>query len=114
MAQPLAVLRGTLEVLVLRALAGRTPQGMHGYEITAWLDARAGGNLELLDSALYQALYRLEARRLIAAAWGVTENNRRARYYRLTAAGRAHLDAETAKWFRYAETVSAILAPGPA
>jgi PadR family transcriptional regulator, regulatory protein PadR len=106
--EPLAVLRGTLEVLVLRALAW---QPMHGYEITAWLDERATGNLELLDSALYQALYRLEARRLIAAKWGVTENNRKARYYHLTVAGRAHLDAETARWFRYAATVSAILAP---
>jgi transcriptional regulator len=108
MPEPLAVLRGTLELLVLRALAW---QPMHGYEITAWLDGRAAGSLELLDSALYQALYRLEGRRLIAAQWGVTENRRRARYYQLTPAGRAHLKAETAKWFRYADTVSAILAP---
>lgn len=112
MPAPLAVLRGTLEVLVLKALSWRA---MHGYEITAWLDERATGNLELLDSALYQALYRLEARRLVVAEWGVTENNRRARYYRLTAAGRTQLKGETAKWTRYAETVNAILAaPRPA
>ena len=106
MSQPIAVLRGSLDVLVLKTLT-RGP--MHGYEITAWLDERAGGALELLDSALYQALYRLEARRLIAADWGVTDNNRRARYYHVTTRGRAHLRQETAKWLRYAETVTGIL-----
>jgi transcriptional regulator len=107
MPRPLTLLRGTLDVLVLRALAWRP---MHGFEITAWLDERGKGNLELLDSALYQALYRLEERRLIAAEWGMTDNNRRARYYSLTSAGRAHLRAETANWMRYAATVTAILA----
>lgn len=106
MPRPLALLRGTLDVLVLKALAWRA---MHGFEITAFLDERGGGNLELLDSALYQALYRLEERRLIVAEWGMTDNNRKARYYSLTAAGRAHLRAETANWVRYAATVTAIL-----
>ena len=82
---------------------------MHGFEITDWLEQSAGGNLELVDSALYQALYRLEERRLISADWGVTANNRRARYYELTAAGRAFLKSETSKWLRYADTVSSIL-----
>jgi transcriptional regulator len=106
MAPPIPVLRGTLDLLVLRALA-RTP--MHGYEITAWLDARGHGRLELLDSALYQALYRLEERRLIRAEWGVTDNKRRARYYELTTAGRSHLKTEAAKWTVFAATVSEIL-----
>lgn len=106
MATALPVLRGTLDLLVLRALSGRT---MHGYEITSWIDARAHGRLELLDSALYQALYRLEERRLIRAAWGVTENKRRARYYELTAAGQSYLTAEAAKWNVFAETVTAVL-----
>ena len=106
MAAPLPVLRGTLDILVLRALLG-VP--MHGYEITSWLDRRGGGNLALLDSALYQALYRLERQRLIAAEWGVTENNRKARYYRITSRGRTYLRAETESWLRYANTVSAIL-----
>lgn len=108
MTQPMAILRGTLDILVLKALAW---QPMHGFEITAWLDARAHGNLELLDSALYQALYRLEERRLIKAEWGVTDNKRRARYYELTPAGRAYLKAETTRWLRYAATVTEILAP---
>lgn len=106
MTQPLAVLRGTLDVLVLRALVASP---MHGFEITAWIEGRANGNLDVVDSALYQALYRLESRRLVAAEWGVTDNNRRARYYHLTPAGRAQLKAETADWNRYARTVSAIL-----
>jgi transcriptional regulator len=106
MATALPVLRGTLDLLVLRALAGRA---MHGYEITSWIDERAHGRLELLDSALYQALYRLEERRLVRATWGVTENKRRARYYELTAAGRSYLTAEAAKWNVFAATVSAVL-----
>lgn len=112
MPEPLAVLRGTLDVLVLKAL---TWGPMHGFEITAWIEARASGNLDVVDSALYQALYRLESKRLIAAAWGVTGNNRRARYYSLTTGGRAHLRHETAKWLRYANTVTGILTtPQPA
>lgn len=107
MAKPLAVLRGTLDVLVLRALVASP---MHGFEIAAWIEECANGNLDVVDSALYQALYRLEARRLVAAEWGVTDNNRRARYYHLTSTGRAHLKAEIADWHRYARTVSAILA----
>lgn len=107
MADPLPILRGNLEVLVLKALS---VSAMHGYAITDWLEHRSGGNLELLDSALYQALYRLEGRRLIKAAWGLTENSRRARFYSLTDVGRATLRAEVAQWARYAKTVSAILA----
>ena len=106
MADPLPLVKGTLDVLVLKALAW-TP--MHGFEITTWLEARSGGALGVQDSALYQALHRLEARGLAAAEWGVTTNNQRARYYRLTEGGRAHLAAETAQWVRYAETVTGIL-----
>jgi transcriptional regulator len=102
----LPVVKGTLDVLVLKALAW-TP--MHGFEITAWLEERSGGRLDLDDSALYQALYRMEARALVKAEWGVTENNRRARYYRPTAAGLAHLRDETDRWLRYAATVTDIL-----
>src|SRR5688500_8054016 len=106
MADALPVVKGTLDVLVLKALAW-TP--MHGFEVTTWLEDRSGGKLDVEDSALHQAFYRLEARDLITAEWGVTENNRKARYYRITGAGRAHLRAQTAQWLRYAETVSDIL-----
>ena len=112
MTDRLAVVKGTLDVLVLKAL-GWGP--MHGFEVAGWLEARSDGALALDDSGLYQSLYRLEGRALIAAEWGVTENNRRARYYRLTDAGRAHLAHETATWVRYAATVTGILtAPHPA
>ena len=85
---------------------------MHGFEIVTWLERAGGGALELEDSALYQAVYRLEERGLLEADWGVTENNRRARYYKLTSAGRAFLRAETKNWMQYAETVSSILTAG--
>ena len=106
MADALPVVKGTLDVLVLKALSWGP---MHGFEVTTWLENRSGGALDVEDSALYQAFYRLEARDLIAAEWGVTENNRKARYYRITSGGRAHLRAQTAQWVRYAETVSDIL-----
>jgi transcriptional regulator len=105
----LPVLKGTLDLLVLRAL-NWTP--MHGFEIVTWLERAAHGTLDLEDSALYQAVYRLEERGLLSADWGVTENNRRARYYSITAAGRAHLRAETKSWMRYAQTVTNILTTG--
>ncbi len=106
MAPPLSVVKGTLDVLVLKALSW---QPMHGFELTAWLESRSGRRLELEDAALYQALYRMEKRGLVSAEWGVTENNRRARYYTLTARGRTYLAQETARWLRYAETVTDIL-----
>jgi PadR family transcriptional regulator, regulatory protein PadR len=82
---------------------------MHGFEIVSWLEQAALGSLDIEDSALYQAVYRLEEKGLLQADWGVTENNRRARYYKLTAAGRAHLRAETKNWVLYADTVTTIL-----
>ncbi len=106
----LAVMKGTLDVLVLKAL---TWSPMHGFEITTWLEQQSGGTLEVEDSALYQALYRLEERDLVEAKWGVTENNRRARYYEITPAGRAHLQAESARLTAYAATLTDILALRP-
>ena len=74
-----------------------------------WLERAANASLDIEDSALYQAVYRLEERGLLQAEWGVTENNRRARYYKLTTAGRTHLRAETRNWVQYADTVTSIL-----
>ena len=87
------LLKGTLDVLVLKTLSWGA---MHGFEITRWLEGRSGGRLEITDAALLQALHRLEGRGLLAAEWAITENERRARYYRLTAAGKAALRAESA------------------
>lgn len=106
MGNALPVVKGTLDALVLKALSWGP---MHGFEVTRWLEERSGGTLGFEDSALYQAFYRLEERGLVTADWGVTENNRRARYYRITTAGRAFLKSQTAQWLRYADTVSGIL-----
>lgn len=111
MPTPLPLVRGTLDTLVLRAL---TWAPMHGFEISEWLENQSKGVLEVDDSALYQAVYRLEGKGFIDADWGITENNRKARYYRLSATGRAHLLAETKRWVKYAETVTTILTVAPA
>lgn len=89
----MALLKGTLDALVLKALSWNP---LHAFEIARWIEDGSGGEFEIESAALLQALHRLEERRLVGAAWGVTENNRRARYYSLTAAGRAHLKAESA------------------
>ena len=102
----LPLLKGTLDLLVLKTLSWGP---MHGFGISSWLETQSDGALGVDDSALYQALNRLEGRTLVAAEWGTTANNRRARYYRLTPAGQAHLAAETTRWVRYAETVTDIL-----
>jgi PadR family transcriptional regulator PadR len=102
----LPIIRGTLDVLVLRAVSWRP---LHGFEISLWLEERTGGQIAIDDSALYQALHRLEGKRLIVGEWGVSENNRRARYYRLTPAGRTHLAEESATMLAYARTLSHLL-----
>lgn len=103
---PIPLMKGTLDTLVLKALSW-TP--MHGVEITSWLEQRSGGELTFDDSGVYQALYRMEARGLIEGDWGVSEHNRRARYYRITPRGRAHLEAETRQLVRYGELIAGIL-----
>jgi PadR family transcriptional regulator, regulatory protein PadR len=102
------LIKGTLDMLVLRALAD---EAMHGYGVTEWIRARTRGVLAVQDAALYQALRRLEERGLVGAEWGVSDNNRRARYYHLKAAGRRHLRSEAAAWTRYAAAVFQVLEP---
>jgi PadR family transcriptional regulator, regulatory protein PadR len=110
-ADALQIVKGMLDVLVLRALAWAP---MHGVEIIEWLETRSGGRLAADDSAVYQAVYRMEARGLVAAEWGTTASNRRARYYAITSAGRAHLRTETKRWLRTAQVVVDVLGPQPA
>jgi transcriptional regulator len=103
---PLPLMQGTLDLLVLRALAaGRR----HGYGIALLVHQRTDGELAIEDAALYQALHRLDRQGLVQAEWGPSENNRRARYYTLTAGGRKRLREETANWRRYARAVEAVL-----
>jgi transcriptional regulator len=106
----LAVLRGTLDILVLKSLSGRP---LHGFEISLWLDEQSSGALHLEDSALYQCLHRLEDRGFIVGEWGVSDNNRRAKYYRLTAEGRRHLTGEAARLVSYAKTLLSMLTVAP-
>ena len=109
---PLDLLQGTVNILVLQTLAWGPP--MHGYAISRWIRQRTDGVLELEDAPLYKALHRLERQGYVQAEWGLSENNRRARYYQLTPAGRRQLRAETTTWRRYAEAVFKVLEPAPA
>jgi PadR family transcriptional regulator PadR len=105
---PADMLPGTVDVLILRALAR---QSLHGYAISSWIRARSGERLVLEGAALYQALHRLQRQRLVAAEWGLSDHNRRAKYYELTAAGRVRLRAESVSWSSYAAAVAAVLDP---
>jgi PadR family transcriptional regulator, regulatory protein PadR len=107
MSQPeVDVLQGTLDMLVLKAL---TWGPMHGYSILAWLRRTTDDELRLEDAALYPALHRMEARGLIDAEWGVSQNNRKAKFYRLTAKGRRALRAEAASWDRYVNVIGKVM-----
>jgi transcriptional regulator len=99
---------GTLDLLVMKALDSRRG-ALHGYDILNWLREATRGQLRLEDAALYPALHRMEARGLIEAEWGVSLNNRRARFYRLTPRGRQALKAEAASWKQYAALVAKVL-----
>src|SRR5262245_46232505 len=102
------LLQGTVAVLILRAVSA---ESMHGYGISRWIRERSGGILAIESAALYQALHRLEARKWIAAEWGISENNRKAKYYKLTTLGRKQLRAEAESWEEYAGAVSRVLSP---
>jgi transcriptional regulator len=107
-ARPAEFLQGTLDVLVLRTLVWGP---MHGYAVSRWIHDRTDGVLTVEDAPLYKALHRLERAGFVSAEWGVSENNRRARYYALTPAGRRHLKAEESAWRRYAAAVARVLEP---
>ena len=100
------LLHGTLDVLVLKTLS-RGP--VHGYGISRWIEEQTKNELEIVDAALYKALHRLESTGAITSAWGISDNNRRAKYYSLTPRGRKLLRAETATWKRYAAAVAGVL-----
>ena len=102
------LLHGTLDLLVLKAVA---TQPLHGFGLAKWIEQRTHNELEIVDSALYKALHRLEDAGAIEAEWGVSENNRKAKYYALTPKGRQMLRAETATWKRYVAAISGVLDP---
>jgi PadR family transcriptional regulator PadR len=100
------LLPGTLDLLILKAVSLRP---LHGYGVLQRIQQISGDALEIPQGSLYPALYRLEHQELIAADWGVSENNRRAKYYTLTASGRHRLREETAGWNRLASAMAAAL-----
>ncbi len=100
----LSVVPGTLELLALRTLASGVP--MHGFEILEWIRETTDQALIVEDGALYPALRRMEKRRWLESAWGISEKGRRARYYTLTAAGKTALGEEEARWESYVEAVA--------
>ena len=104
------LLPGTLDILVLKAVSlGK----LHGYGVLLRIEQISGGAFQVQQGALYPALYRLEHDGLIAGEWGTSDNNRRAKYYRLTAPGRKQLGEETASWNRLAEAIACSLSATP-
>lgn len=103
----LDLLRGTLDLLILRTLSW---EPMHGLAVLRWIEGVTHQRLTIEEGALYPALHRLEERGWLEAEWGLTERSRRAKFYRLTAAGRRQLAHELSKWSRYTEAVGLVLA----
>ncbi len=102
----LDLLRGTLDLLILKALSWGP---RHGLAVLRWIEQTTHELLQIEEGALYPALHRMERKGWLEAEWGITENNRKAKYYRLTPAGRRRLAAEVSRWSRYAEVVQLVL-----
>jgi PadR family transcriptional regulator len=103
---PGELLQGTLDLLILKSLARGA---MHGYSVAEWIHESSQDVLRVEEGALYPALHRLELRGLLSAEWGTSENNRRAKYYALTAAGKKQLAEETEYWRRMSDAVARVL-----
>ena len=99
-------MRGTLDLMILKAL-GWGPR--HGYAVTEWIHRVTVGDLTVEDGALYQALHRMEDRGLVDSDWGLSDKNRRAKFYSLTASGRRQLRGQAVTWERYAQAVRRVL-----
>ena len=106
MTQPLEVLQGTLDMLILKAVSLGP---LHGYGVLLRIQQISGERLKIEQGSLYPALYRLEHQGWIRSEWGESENKRKAKYYQLTASGRRRLEAETVKWNEMADIIGAIL-----
>jgi PadR family transcriptional regulator PadR len=104
----LDLLQGTLDLLVLKALSWGS---RHGYAVSTWIRERSGEEFLVEEGALYPALHRLERRGWVESEWGLSENNRKAKYYRLTSKGRVQLRAEVSLWGRYVSAVGRVLGP---
>lgn len=103
------LLQGTLDVLVLKSLSG---EPRHGYGVAEWLRATTDGTFEVEDGALYTSLHRMARRGWLESSWGVSENNRKAKYYSLTDEGRTELSRASGDWTRYSQAVFKVLQTG--
>lgn len=103
-----SLLHGTLDALILKTL---TLGPRHGYSIARWIEDASGEDVMVEEGSLYPALYRMEQKGWIEAEWGMSELNRKAKFYRLTAKGRRQLGTETAEWRRFSSAISKILLP---
>ena len=101
------LLKGTLDLLILQSLLGGA---RHGYSVAEWIESATGDTLQIAEGTIYPALHRLEGRGCIAAEWGLSENNRRAKFYRLTATGRRVLGRERRRWDAYSTAMRRALA----
>lgn len=110
MAKQIDLLQGTLDMLILKAVSLGP---LHGYGVMLRIQQISEGKLEIQQGSLYPALYRLEHQGWLSSKWGESENNRKAKYYLLTAAGRRQLQSETAKWNQVASTIAGILRTTP-
>jgi transcriptional regulator len=110
MAKQVDLVQGTLDMLILKAVS---LGGLHGYGVLVRLQQLTGGQLQIQQGSLYPALYRLESQGLIDAEWGESENKRRAKFYKLTAAGRKKLRTETDSWNRFSTVVAGVLRATP-
>jgi PadR family transcriptional regulator PadR len=110
MADDLELIRGTLDLLILKALAWKP---MHGFAVLHWIEETSRNKLQIEEGALYPALHRMEQKQWLEAEWGYTDQNRKAKFYRLSALGRRQLTAELSRWSRYTEAMGYVLAaPG--
>jgi transcriptional regulator len=109
MAATTDVLKGTLDLMILKAVSDGA---RHGYGVARWIHGMTDGALQVDDGALYPALHRLVARGWIRAEWGISENNRRAKYYELTGTGRRQLKRELRTWARFSEALGKIVDAG--
>ena len=103
------ILRESLDLVILKALTGGP---LHGYAIAEWIESATGEVLFVDEGTLYPALHRLARRKLVDTEWGISDNNRRAKYYRLTAAGRARLKQQGPAWHEFVDALSRALKSG--
>lgn len=106
MTSDLELVRGTFDLILLKTLSWGP---MHGYGVLRWIEQTTGQRLHIEEGALYPALHRLEQKRWLSAEWGLSENNRKAKYYKLTALGRRQLVQEVSRWTRFVEAVDMVL-----